>query len=419
MAKDLDQIKTDLRVDLSDVSEEAWTVAELERAVERSVADLSRFCPRMLTFDIDLSEATIEEHVRIDLDDYIDKEDGMAGFIRVHRVEYPTDQVPQQFVDFELFGHKLTITGTAESGSQPHLSTSSSMRIYYDAPHIMPEDDVPGTIPVFLENTVLLAASAYALFQRAVNFMHQADTDFTSARTALTAAGAALAKVTTYLENNSNEDSAGWLTKITTDIADLRTAVTAALNACNAYLDSVDDELVDPSTITTFISTYITGASAPAVKKYLDDGDTYLNQIADGGEGQEVPHAYRQYAQTVADGIASPYARLYELLAQAATQHTNAAMIYAQEAAQRISNIRSYIEQAGAWGQIARDFISEAEQRLADAIQYTNIGNNSLMLADRFKENAIERRNEAWSIWRDRTQYIGDFSQSSVRQMTQ
>ena len=417
MAKDLDQMKTDLRVDLSDVAETAWSVAELERAIERSVADLSRFLPRELTFDLDLTSSNIEEDVRIDLSDYIDEEDGMVGFIRVHRVEYPTDRVPQKFVSYELFGNKLTITGLEESTGQQVLSTNETMRIYYDAPHIMPEDDEPGTIPVFLENTVLLAASAYALFQRAVNFMHQADTDFTSARTQLAAAATALAKVATYLENNSDEDSKYWLTKITTDIGRLRTAILTALDACNAYLDSVATDLTAADAANGYINTYVEGTSAPASKKYLDDGDAHLNAIADGGEGQEVPHAYRQFAQSVADAIVAPLQRNRELLAQNATTRTNAAMIYAQESAQRLSNLRSYVEQANAWGQIARDFISEAEQRLGDAIQYTNVANNNLTLADRFKENAIERRNEAWSIWRDRTQYIGDFSQAPVRQM--
>ncbi|GAH00980.1 unnamed protein product, partial [marine sediment metagenome] len=38
-------------------------------------------------------------------------------------------------------------------------------------------------------------------------------------------------------------------------------------------------------------------------------------------------------------------------------------------------------------------------------------------LADRFRAEADERRNEVYSIWRDRKQYIGDFTAGSMRQM--
>jgi len=417
--KDETQIVYDMRVDLGDVAETEWDTVDLVRAYERAVADLSRFLPRELTYDIDLGDATIEEDVRIDLDDYIDADGGMEDVIRINRVEYPTDQVPQHFVSFDYYDHKLTITGGVESDEQPYLNTSYSLRIYYDSPHVVADDDEPGTCPAFLDNTVLLAASAYAMFQKAMDYISDANANYTLAGTALTNAGTALAKVATYLEDNSSEDSKYWLTKITTDIAGLRTATLTALDAMNSYLDSVATDISDIGTAWTACVDYVTGATAPAVKKYLDDGDAYLNTIADGGEGQEVPHAYRQYAQTVADGIVSPYVNYMSILAQKGTQRTNAAMIYAQEAAQRLSNLRSYIEQADAWGMIAQRFIVEAEQRLADSVQYTNVADNQKNMAAELRQQAIERRNEAWSIWRDRTQYIGDFSQTPVRQMPQ
>lgn len=417
--KDLLTMKSDLRKDLADTGETEWEATELERAIEKSLADLSRFVPRELIFDLTLTSTIIEDDVMIDLDDYIDVTDCMSGFIRVNRVEYPTGQVPQHFVSFEVFGHMLMITGDVESGTQQTLSAGDTLRIYYDAPHVMAEDDLPGTCPPFLDNTVLLAASAYAMFQKALDYIHQSNTDFTSARTALTNAATALAKVATYLENNTNEDSKYWLTKITTDIAGLRTAALTDLDALNAYLDSVATDLAAADAANGYIATYVEGDTAPAVDKYLDDGDALLNTIADGGEGQEVPDTYRKFAQTVYDAIVRPEEENRRMLYQNAVARTNAAMIYAQGAAQRLSNLRSYIEQAEGWGAIASRFIAEAEQRLADSIQYNNIAVNNMTLADKLKEHALERRNEAWSIWRDRTQWIGDFSAAPVRQLTQ
>jgi len=417
--KDLTQIVYDLRTDLGDVAETEWEVRDLERAYERAVADLSRFLPREMTYDIDLSTATIEENVRIDLDDYINEDGGMEDIIRVTRVEYPTEQVPQQFVNFQLHDNKLTIIGGPESDAQTELSTSKTLRIYYDSPHVVADDDEPGSCPAFLDNTVLLAASAYALFQKALDYIHAANTDYTSARAALTNAATALAKVATYLESNTNEDSKYWLTKITTDIASLRTAVNTALDALNTYLDTVATDISDIGTAWTACVDYVTGASAPSAAQYLKDGDDYLNTIADGGEGQEVPLAFRQYSEAVRVGVIAPYMEYMSILAQKGTQRTNAAMIYAQEAAQRLSNLRSYIEQADAWGMIAQRFIAEAEQRLADSVQYVNVADNEQRLASELRQQAIERRNEAWSIWRDRTQYIGNFGEVPVRQMPQ
>jgi len=422
MAKDEVQLVYDLRTDLGDIAETEWDAVELIRALERANSDLSRFLPRELIFDLALTSTIIEDDVMIDLSDYIDEDDGMEGFIRVHRVEYPTGQVPQSFVSFDVFGQMLIITGMAESAGQQQLKAGDTIRIYYDAPHVLADDDEPGTCPPFLENTMIMAASAYALFQRALDMIHQADSDFTLSRTALTNAGTALAKVATYLEDNTNEDSKYWLTKITTDIAGLRTAVLADLDPLNAYLDSVADDLdAADDVIADYMGTtnYLDGGTEPDVKAYLESGDALLNTIADGGEGQEVAHAYRQYAQTVKDALIAPHEENRRMLYQNAVARTNAAMIYAQGAAQRLSNLRSYIEQADAWGMIAQRFIAEAEQRLADSIQYNNIALHNIELANRLKEQAEARRDEAWSIWRDRKQYIGDFSQAPVRQMQQ
>ena len=416
MAKDEVQLIYDLRTDLGDIGETEWDAVEMTRALERAVSDLSRFLPRELEYEITLSSTNLENSVRIDLSDYINADGGMEEVIRIHRVEYPTGNVPQTIVSFDYFANILTITGLEESTGQEALATGNTIRIYYDSPHVPADDDEPGTCPVFLENTVILAAGAYALFQKAMDYIHQANTDFTSARTALTSAATALAKVATYLEDNSDEDSVYWLTKITTDIAGLRTAILEAADQCNAYLDAVAGDLTAADGANGYIATYIEGATAPSVDKYLDDGDALLNTITAGGEGQEVPDTYRRFAQTVHDAIVAPEERNREMLADNAVKRTNAAMIYAQEAAQRLSLLRSYIEQADAWGSIAQRFMNEAEQRLADSIQYNNVALNNMSLADKLKDQATERRNEAWSIWRDRLQYIGNFSQSSARQ---
>ena len=410
------RLVSDLRLDLKDDSN-LWTRDELERTIVKAISDLSRFLPRELILDIVLTADDITDKVSIDLAGYINAENGMDGMIRVRRIEYPTGNIPQTFCQFDLFGTLLSITGMGESSEQEALSVGKTIRIYYDAPHVTPTHTEAGSVPSFLDDTVILASSSYAIFQYALKYMHRSDVDMTLAETALAACSVALDKVSVYLTNNSSEDAKFWLTKITTDITNLRTAVASSLNAAQTYLNTVATDLTSAGTArANYIPTYVDG-SAPSAKAYLTAGAALLNKISDGGEGQEVPLAYREFARSVAESLVGPHEEDRRMLAQNSTFRTNAAMIYAQEAAQRISNLRSYIEQAAAWGEIATTFISEAEQRLAEAVHYSTTGAQAMLLAERFQAIATDRRNEAWSIWRDRTQLIGDYSQASMRQM--
>jgi hypothetical protein len=99
-------------------------------------------------------------------------------------------------------------------------------------------------------------------------------------------------------------------------------------------------------------------------------------------------------------------------------------MNYVQEAAQRLSNLRSYIEQSNSYTAIAAVFAREAEDRiskvnslLAEAAHYVEVAGGNLVTADRFRTEYNQRRVEVDSIWRDRKQYIGDFASSAMLQM--
>ena len=359
----------------------------------------------------------------------------LADFIRVARIEYPVGEVPQSFVPSDIFGKLLYITGGGETDSQSYMAEDEHIRVYYDAEHIPPTDFSPSTAPEFLENTLLMVAAAYALYIYALKNEHQALTDMTSARTDLgsantahTALSTALTNIKKYLDNNTSADAAGILQDITDDAAALRTAIATAVDALNAYIDAVATDLTNANSARAnymgATANYVDGTTAPGVKKYLDDGDATLNTVAVGGEGQDVPRAYREYAQTTREALVAPHEQDRQFYLQDATARTNAAMQYANEAAQRLSNLRSYIEQSAGYVAISSTFAREAEDRIAqinaymqEANQYAQAAATALATADRFKAEADERRNEAYSIWRDRKQYIGDFTAGAVRQM--
>jgi len=357
--------------------------------------------------------------------------------IRVERVEYPVGSVPQDFSQFEVWDNVLTLTGGVQS--QAELSDAEHLIIYYLASHISPSTRAAATYPAVLDCTVELAASAYALFMKALQLEQQALTDQASARTALTSltdihsqivtdrgsvrtilgtpltdthalAVAAFAKVITYLEDNTNENAKYWLTKITTDILGLRTAILAAVNAASTAAGKVETVSLDKAT---------TGAEPvlDASATLIDTGDDFINTVNVGANVAENYTAMAQAKATVA-----------QMRIAAASARLNNATAYIQEANSRIELLNSYVNQAiGGWGAVARIFIEQGsayllqiEKRLQAAIAYQAAADSGIAdldryiqtattylaaatscqaAADRLNAEGAERRNEAWAIW--------------------
>lgn len=333
----------------------------------------------------------------------------IPDLIRVQRVEYPIGQVPQSFIQGEQFGNTYFIGGSDEYGSQQSIPDKAHVRLYYDAKHVAPNDYAPGTIPEFLEVTVENLANAYALYQYALNHEHLATTAIAAASTSLGAANTlhtslatALGNVKKYLDNNSSADAAGILAAIGTEailttVAGNKDVIKAALDAMNAYLDEVD--------VTDF-----TGSGNDGSEPALKAGEDLINTINVGGEGTSVSLAYKDFALAWQNNAAA---------------RTNAASVYGQEAAYRISVWSNYINQSAGYQTIAGVFARQAEAIINEilgyiqqALQYENAAAASIELANGFRLDADERRTEVYSIWRDRKQYIGDFTIGSVRQIT-
>jgi len=370
--------------------------------------------------DISAGEACTFDYTKIQIG--VDISD-IPRLVRVRRVEYPVGQVPQSFPTFDVDGKYVFLTGS-DAESQSNMRESEHVRIYYDAQHIPPSNYAPGTIPDFLEGTLMSASEAYALLIYALKQEHQAETDLASLRTALTAAGTAhtalgvaLTNVKKYLDNNSAADAAGILQDITDDIASLRTAISTALDAANAYLDSAASDITNADAIDL-------DAQGDAAGAYLETGDDLINTITVGGENERTPEMYAEYARAWAEGVGSLYIQQRSGYLDNATRRTNAALAYVQEAAQRLRNLSTYIEQSSGYSTIASLFAREAEARLteinsyiATATAYAQSAAGGLALADKYRGEALQLRNEVLSIWGDRKQLIGDYTMGSVKQI--
>jgi len=318
---------------------------------------------------------------------------------RIVRVEYPTNLVPQQFVNFNIYGDFLYIASKKTGQSQEELSTSADhIAIYYERKHMPPSEHSPGSYPDVLDEVVAIGAAGYALLTEAQQHEQQAATDLNSLRTELglttsihTDVASALDKVATYLEDNTSEDAKSWLTKITTDAADLRTALETAVDAVATNLGLV---------FTTSLDKADTGAEA-----YLDAGDDKIDAV---NIGSRVAESYADYARARSD---------------IASIRVNSCLAYIQEANTRLANLNSYIQQAAGWRDIATGFIAEAVQRiaeinshLAEASQWAEAVNGDMVLADRFRTEGLARLNEFHNILRNKAEYRKRISSVPVRQ---
>lgn len=305
----------------------------------------------------------------------------LTDLIRVERVEYPMGTVPQGMSTIEMWGNILTLTSEGLA-SQTETTDKEHILVHYLAQHQPPSTSSPGTYPSFLDWTVELAASAYALFIKALQYELAAATAIGTASAGMLEA---LANVEVYLIDNTADDAESKLTNIDDDIALLRDAIhkdgtpdTGALFEANALLLEVSSIDLDEAT--------------HGAVKMLQTGHPLINQLNDGGP--DVPTKYADFARA---GTQSGMARI-----QAATG-------LIQEAATRLANLRTYIEEAGAWSRIAEDFLSQA-------VQFKNAADIDLQLADRYRAEAIERRNEAWMIWSSPPQYAPQYTLGQRRQ---
>lgn len=193
---------------------------------------------------------------------------------------------------------------------------------------------------------------------------------FSDVVTHLTAASTALGKVITYLENNTNEDSKSWLTKITTDIASLRTAIGTAVDAANTYLDEVDTtDLQGAEAVwADLVKHVLTASGIPNVEDFIELGD---DKILTVNIGEDVAGHYNRYAETALN-MAKVWGEKRDAFLEEARSRTNAAQGFISEADRRLINLRTYIEQAGGWGKVASGFVEEATQRIAEANAIVN-----------------------------------------------
>jgi hypothetical protein len=141
----LSAMRTLVRRDLKDEdsSNYRWQDNEIERAIARALAELSRYCPREMKSTI----ATTDGSREIALTTLTDR-------VSVDRVEFPIDETPREFQRFSVYADIITLIGDVEGDGE-------NCYIYWGKIHTL--DATTCTLPAYLEDILALGAAAYAV----------------------------------------------------------------------------------------------------------------------------------------------------------------------------------------------------------------------------------------------------------------
>lgn len=289
---------------------------------------------------------------------------------RVQRVEYPIDQIPQQFVSFNIMGDFMYVGSQQVGKSQIELINGEHIAIYYERRHTAPGEAGPGSYPDVLDEVIAIGGGGYALLVEAQQYEQAAATGITSLNSALT-------NLIKYLNNNTDADLAGILQDITDNAASLRTAIGTAVDAANAYLDDVD--------VTDL------GKATYGAEVFTEDGKAKIDVLNIGAN------------------VAENYANYSGARVNIANARINASTGYIQEATTRLGNLRSWIDQAGGYSQLSQGFLSEAQMRV-EAV------NGNLVLADRFRAEGLNRLTEFHQILKSKAEYRKRVVSTPVKQ---
>lgn len=343
-----------------DVSAEAWTAAAaygtyvslankpIKPKSETVLDDASATMTRDTDYTMDYSNGKIthisggdignnevcsisyqKSEIHVDLDSIAD------DLIRVVDVIYPAGNIPQTLVSFDIWGNVLVVKGGSAEG-QGLLSDKEHIAIYYSAVHTVPGASTDGSYPLFLDETVILAASFYALM------------------------------IISFFYNVSAKIEIGKVAALMTSIGTYRGTSATAIAAVGAILSAAETALGNVgTTITTALGYLTTGAA----------------KIDTVNIGDEVPENYGNYGEVA----------------------VGAADVYRREGSERLNEAIAKLSEASRSNDLSDVTLRQIEYYQQNAERY-------MLMSERYRNEAIERRNEAFAVWRDKGQYIGDFT---------
>lgn len=169
----LADIRTRLRQDLRDTDSNAyrWTDTVLERHIAHALEDLGLAVPRELSATLATTAGSRELSLA-----------SLTGLIDVEAAEYPAGEFPPSYVGYSYWAGTLYL----QIDDEP---SGADAKIWYVARHTV--DSNGSTVPVHLEDVLLMGAAAYALLEVSAYSIDRLNTGGTGVMELYAAAGRA------------------------------------------------------------------------------------------------------------------------------------------------------------------------------------------------------------------------------------
>lgn len=308
----LGEMIINVRLELGDKAMVVWTDNdEITRAIGKSVSLLSRLTPKRDLVEGTLLDAWIEDKYLLDISDVL------SDYIKIEKVEYPTDMEPPPAVTFDVVGDYLKFR-------EDHTLTAGKViRIIYLGKWTPPTPSAEGDYPLHLDDVIIIGSAGQALIFKAEEYTYKVISTLNDAITAIDAVSA----ITFPSAPDISTEKTAAETALTAAIAQFAAAVTS--------LGSMDSPLGDTATALDAIDTELSAAIG-----YLADGDSLINAATRGADVGKTFGAYAGHRADIASG-------------------------YEKEAAQRVALALAYEAKAARQGTLGNSYVNEAVQRVS------------------------------------------------------
>jgi hypothetical protein len=135
---DLADMRDLVEIDLHDETNEVWSTAEIDRAIQRAIEEFSYAIPVEDSYD----KATLASR-EIDISSLTDR-------VIIEAVEYPTDNYPKTYVRFSVWADTLTLQVDAEPDG------TYDAKVYYGKIHSLVTADAWEADTVYAEGDCVL-----------------------------------------------------------------------------------------------------------------------------------------------------------------------------------------------------------------------------------------------------------------------
>lgn len=144
----LSAMRTLVRRDLKDEDSSSyrWQDTEIDRALLKAIAELSRYIPRQMRATI----ATTPGSRSISMS-------ALSDIVSIDRIEFLIDKHPRQFQRFAIYMETLTLTGGIEGDG-------TNCYVYWSRIHTL--DATTNSVPAYLHDILALGAAAYAVLSQ-------------------------------------------------------------------------------------------------------------------------------------------------------------------------------------------------------------------------------------------------------------